>query len=152
MKIQKTRNFSMISRQLLWQRLEEEDRRETPRLQMEIQKETKHLSEINKTLTKLNTRETAALKLMIERNECQNRLENSQRILKIIEDSKIHLNTLKKLYRMKKENEQKSHLDDLLESSGDENTRDKIIRDGPVVISTDESDTCLLYTSDAADE
>ena len=66
MKIQKTRNFSMLSRNLLWQRLEEEDRRETPRLQMEIQKETKHLAEINKTLKKLNTGGTAALKLMIE--------------------------------------------------------------------------------------
>ena len=103
MKIQKTKNFSMLSRNLLWQRLEEEDRRETPRLQMEIQKETKHLAEINKTLKKLNTGETAALKLMIERNDCQNRLENSQRILKIIEDSQIHLNTLRKLYQMEKE-------------------------------------------------
>ena len=140
MKIQR-RNFSMISRQLLWQRLEEEDRKETSRLQMEIQKETKHLAEIDQTLKKLDTRETAALKLMIERNECQNRRETSQRILKIIQDSQIHINTLKKLYRMEKEKEQQSHLDNLLESSEDENTRDKILRDTPVVIITMESDT-----------
>ena len=61
--------------------------------------------------------------------------------MKIIEDSQIHLNTLRKLYQVEKRNEQKSHLDDLLESSGDEDTGNKIIRDGPVVISTDESDT-----------
>ena len=30
------------------------------------------------------------------------------------------------------ENEQKSHLDDLLESSGDENTKDKVLRDAPL--------------------
>ena len=103
-------------------------RRETPRLQMEIQKETKLLAQINQSLKKLDTRETAALQLMIERNECQERRENSQRILKIIQDSQIHLNRLKKLYRMEnQENEQKSHLDDLLESSGDENTKDKLM-------------------------
>ena len=139
MKIRKeTTNFSLIRRQTLFNRLLEEDQRERKMLEKQITTKNKEIEEITATCLKLNKKEIAYKKLTQELDELSEQNGENKWILELITKSEPPLRRLKQIYQTK--STIPTHLEELLQSSDDENIKDKIIRDEIVYI-TDESET-----------
>ena len=134
MKVKKGRDFSLIRRQMLWNRIIHEDDRKKARLVKEIHKESKITQEITLSMKGLKANEAAAIQLFKELDEFRRRKQTHQLILEKIEKSREHLNGLKGLYQTKAK--KMSHLEELLQDSDDEDIQTKILR-APIIYVTD---------------
>ena len=81
MKVKKGRDFSLIRRQMLWNRIIHEDDREKARLVEEIHKESKLTQKITLSMKKLKATEAAAIQLFKELDEFKRRKQTHQLIL-----------------------------------------------------------------------